>query len=146
MIKCPKCKEYISEELNKCPFCFSQILPSDILKYNKEADEEMENKLAQGYIINRKRFKISIILSIISFLLIPIPIIMIAFVPDEYKITYGQFLLAYIVVYFVTVYIIIIKMKLNVCAHCNQYKFFYTHNFFLGGQNRCPRCGRIQYK
>lgn len=146
MVECPKCKELIAEGHEKCPFCFSPISAADILKYNKRIGAEMDSKLQQGYITNRKRFKIGILLSIISAVFLVVPIVLLAVVPEEYIYTYAISLLGYIIVYLAILCLIIFKLKLNVCAHCNQYMFFHKHNFFPGAYNCCPRCGKVLYK
>ena len=139
MIRCPKCKESLGDNITKCPFCFHEITDHERLLIAKEQREEEDQVLYEEIIRGEEFFRIRMIwmLGTVAFLIVFYLAFIILLFAELTEAALAVLSIGFVVYAVITLYLIFV-MKVNNCPHCGKYLFrnWGTNCQWCGGRIR----------
>lgn len=139
MIRCPKCKEPLGDDIMTCPFCFHEITDYERLLIAKEQREEEDQAHYDEIIRGEEYFRIRMIwlLGTVAFLIVFFLAFIILLFAELTWAALAVLSIGFVVYAVITLYLIFF-MKVNNCPHCGKYLFrnWGTNCQWCGGRIR----------
>ena len=139
MIRCPKCKESLGDNITTCPFCFHEITDYERLLIAKQQREEEDEARYDEIIRGEEYFRIRMIwlLGTVAFLIVFFLAFIILLFAELTWAALAVLSIGFVVYAVITLYLIFV-MKVNNCPHCGKYLFrnWGTNCQWCGGRIR----------